>query len=461
MEIGFETIGNAVLICHDRGPVLVTDPWLTGGAYFGSWGLSHAIPEQTMAAVKDCPYVWISHGHPDHLSPRSLDMLAGKQILLPDHRGGIICQGLRERGFEVRVLKDCEWTPLSDRVRVMSIADYNQDGILLVDLDGRLIADLNDADDHGWGPFVKRIIGGYDVSFMLHLAGFGDTDMINFYREDGTFVEPRAARKRPVGRSMANWARQWGTRYTIPFSSMHSYQRTDSFWADKYSTRLADYRTGWDRAAGELLPAFIRYDVGRDCYEEINPPANRQKPLEPEYFGDNWAEPMEADDPARISSYFRSIAHLGTFLDFIRVRLGGVEHTVELNSSRFKRGLTFEAPRHSFMTAIEYEIFDDLLIGNFMKVTLHGEFSPAPLYPDFTPYVTKYADNGRAKSAEDLADYFAAYRSRYPLGYLRHRIEKKAVGAIRYSIEEDGSIYKACARTYHWLKAVREPVASR
>ena len=30
MESGFETIGNAVLICHDQRPVLVTDPWIVG-----------------------------------------------------------------------------------------------------------------------------------------------------------------------------------------------------------------------------------------------------------------------------------------------------------------------------------------------------------------------------------------------------------------------------------------------
>ena len=59
-----------------------------------------------------------------------------------------------------------------------------------------------------------------------------------------------------------------------------------------------------------------------------------------------------------------------------------------------------------------------------MKVTLHGKFLEAPLYPDFTPYVTDY-------------------RSRYPVGYLRHQAEKRVVGLIRYSIEEDGSVYKA------------------
>jgi hypothetical protein len=164
---------------------------------------------------------------------------------------------------------------------------------------------------------------------------------------------------------------------------------------------------------------------------------------------------MEAADRAKIDRYFKSFSHLETCFDFIRVRLGGVEHVVELAPRKFDRGLTFDAPRHSFMTSIDYEIFDDMLIGNFMKITLHGKFSSNPLYPDFNPYVTKYGDNGKAKSKDELNQYFAEYRARYPLGYLRHRVEKRAVQAIRYSLEQDGSLYKACARTYHWMKSFR------
>jgi len=37
LDLGFETIGNACLICHDNGPVFATDPWIKGSAYFGSW----------------------------------------------------------------------------------------------------------------------------------------------------------------------------------------------------------------------------------------------------------------------------------------------------------------------------------------------------------------------------------------------------------------------------------------
>ena len=42
MELGFQTCGNATLIAYDRDvPVLVTDPWVEGAQYFGSWRLPY------------------------------------------------------------------------------------------------------------------------------------------------------------------------------------------------------------------------------------------------------------------------------------------------------------------------------------------------------------------------------------------------------------------------------------
>ena len=57
MDLGFETIGNATLVCYDKSPVIVTDPWIVGHAYFGSWGLSHEIPAETLQSIMSCQYV--------------------------------------------------------------------------------------------------------------------------------------------------------------------------------------------------------------------------------------------------------------------------------------------------------------------------------------------------------------------------------------------------------------------
>ena len=94
MELGFETIGNATLICYDKTPILVTDPWIIGSAYFGSWSLSHEIPQEQIDAIERCEYVWISHGHPDHMSGESVELLRDKKFLIPDHAGSRIASGM-------------------------------------------------------------------------------------------------------------------------------------------------------------------------------------------------------------------------------------------------------------------------------------------------------------------------------------------------------------------------------
>jgi hypothetical protein len=103
-------------------------------------------------------------------------------------------------------LKSRQWTSLSDRIRVLSIADYNQDGILLVDLDGTLIVNLNDASDRGWGRFIRKIVRNYKASFLLKLSGFGDAEMIHLFDEEGRFISPPAAKKEPVGKQITHLA---------------------------------------------------------------------------------------------------------------------------------------------------------------------------------------------------------------------------------------------------------------
>lgn len=461
MDIGFETIGNATVICHDRRPILVTDPWVQGGAYFGSWKLSHAVPEAQMAAVRDTEFAWFSHGHPDHLNGECLPLFAGKKILVADHVGQRIRRDLTEQGYSVRVLPDRRWLSLSPRVRVLCIADYNQDAVLLIDVNGRLVVNLNDASDRGWGRTVRRIIKGYDRSFLLALHGFGDADMINFFDESGQRLP--IGERAPLGQTIAAQAEHYGVRYFIPFSSMHRYQRADSAWAAAVSAKLEDYPKGFRSSRVELLPAFIRWSCADDTMERIDPPETPEHYFEPTAFGDDWSEPLERDELRAAETYFRRIERLEEAVDFIRLRIGGNDHVIgfprKLARRGREKGLTIEAPRGSFTTSIKYEIFDDLLIGNFAKVTLHGEWIGKPLYPDFTPYVAKYGDNGKARTRSEVEDYFSAYRRRDPAGYLGHLVERnwllpvqtRAADALR-KLGTASPIYQAAKKTYWALR---------
>ena len=86
-------------------------------------------------------------------------------------------------------------------------------------------------------------------------------------------------------------------------------------------------------------------------------------------------------------------------------KIGSSELNIKF--SKKKQGIKFSCPRNSLRNAILYNIFDDILIGNFMKVKL---INVPSLYPDFTPYVTKYGDNGMVYSKKELKDYFEYYK---------------------------------------------------
>jgi hypothetical protein len=298
------------------------------------------------------------------------------------------------------------------------------------------------------------VIQQFPISFLLRLSGYGDADMMNIFDEHGERLLPvRVAQRLPVGREISVMMRDLRPKYFIPFSSMHRYQRSDSAWADQHTARLEEYSVGFDSTLGTILPAFIRYDCLRDTYETLNPAEKERRIHEPEDFGDNWSDLLEHDEAEAVRRYFTGIEHLSDHFDYINFRVGGQDNVIELGKRRFDKAITFEVPRNSLMTAINFQIFDDLLIGNFMKTTLHGKFGNAPLYPDFTPYVAKYADNGGARSKEELAEYFKKYRQRAPFEYLRGRLVNLAKDVIRDQFAAESPAYRLARRAYHLVKA--------
>jgi hypothetical protein len=381
--LGFETIGNATVIAYDGEPVLATDPWVEGDPYFGSWGHSHAIPVAQREAIARSKFVWFSHAHPDHINIESLTNLAGKQILLADHRGKRIENDLRGMGFNVRLLPNREWTQLSPRVKVFTMSDANQDSILLIDVGGRLIINLNDGSPKLGERVIRPIAREYAHSYLLRLWGYGDADMINMFSEAGERILPVRDRRPGV---LAQWvssdAVRFKARYAIPFSSFHRYQRSDSIWANPFRTPLEDFYQWSDPSQPAILPAFLQVNCETGEHMALEPPAMDDVVRAPEDFGDHWGDRLEKDQKVALRAYFQRKESLYDRFGFLRFRVGGEETTVDLNPRLRDIGITFEAPRQSLMTAVEYRVFDDLMIGNFMKTTLHGS---AKLYPGFTP----------------------------------------------------------------------------
>ena len=79
-------------------------------------------------------YIWLSDGHPDHLNQDSIKAFKEREILLPDHVGYRISDGLTHYGYRVTLLPDRKWVDLSRHRRVYCITNYMQDAVLLLDV---------------------------------------------------------------------------------------------------------------------------------------------------------------------------------------------------------------------------------------------------------------------------------------------------------------------------------------
>jgi L-ascorbate metabolism protein UlaG (beta-lactamase superfamily) len=452
----FETIGNATVICYEDRPILATDPWIQGSAYFGSWKLSHEIPAAQLEAVRNAKYLWFSHGHPDHINAESLLALSDRTILLPDHVGGRIRNELSSQGLRTQVLPDREWVQLSPRIRVLCVSDYNQDALLFIDINGRLLVDFNDGNALGSERFVKKVIKGFKRSFLMRLFSYGDADMINYFEESGERILPSAAQKRPVGPILQGYAEMYGVTDAIPFSCFHAYQRSDSAWVNQYTTPAEAFAEGFASKRVRLLPAFISYDCETDQYAELRPAASARELVDPSVFGDDWSEQLSSADVAELARYFTRIEALSGRIDAIVFRVGGRDVPIDIPRRKqpSKRQIVFEVPRTSLMSAIRNEVFDDLLIGNFMKTTLLGRWPASRLHPYFTPVVAKYADNAHVFSAQDMESYFHAYRKRDPLDFLLHRFQQHSVQTFRNFITPQSRAFDYGKRAYFFLRKV-------
>ena len=417
MKINFETIGNATLIISENDtPILSTDPWFDNHpVYFGSWKLTHEFPKKQRMKVENSKYIFISHFHPDHLNLASLSSCKESTILIAQHYGSRVENDLRRIGFKVICLPARKWIDIGYRTRIMLFKNEIQDSALLIELKDNtdqksLILNLNDSGGYGFEKEVASISKKYKNSFYLQLHSWGCADMINLFNQNGKRILPLAANKFPVGRDIKEGMKRFNCNISIPFSCHHQYQRRDSYWANKYVTPLNLMSEGFvEDYKHILLPAFqdIELSQGTFLNRDINPKEIIIKePVNESEFGDQWSELLTKKQAYQCQDYFSEIKTIFKNYKSIVLNVGGVDHEM-LITGKGNAKLKFFVPRSSLMKAIRREIFDDLLIGNFMKTQL---INCKNLYnPDFTMAVCKYSDNGGAKLNKELKNYFKYY----------------------------------------------------
>ncbi|HVS12084.1 MAG TPA: hypothetical protein VMS76_19645, partial [Planctomycetota bacterium] len=318
-RLSFETLGNAsIQVSAGGAPLLVTDPWLQGRVYFGSWGLSHPPSAVQIERARRSPLVWISHGHPDHLHPGSIALLDPlvQRILLPDHYARDIREHLQGLGFQVSVMRYRRWMPIAPGVRIQSLEHANQDAMLLIELDRTLLIDRNDCPLHGEKPYLAKLIRGYESSYLAGLCAV-ETDMVNIVDSAGKRVLPAPEELKPGAIwEMADLCSELGVTAFCCSSSQHVYCRRDSAWANPYRIVFEDMRRWWNAKEVDLIGPCATVDVGTRRVT-MNPPspAPGWTRVEDGTDGDDWDGPLLAGEWQELERFFRRFELLPRQLD--------------------------------------------------------------------------------------------------------------------------------------------------
>jgi endogenous inhibitor of DNA gyrase (YacG/DUF329 family) len=237
-----------------------------------------------------------------------------------------------------------------------------------------------------------------------------------------------------------------GAKSVIPSSSFHQYQRADSIWAQEFTTPIEAYTEGLSEEI-EYIKPFCTIDCNTLEVENYLAKEHKIVIKNPEEFGDNWSDELNIEDKRQIEQYFSRKDRVQNYFGFINFRVGGKDFVLRMKGKP-ERGITFSVPRGSLMTSIEYRIFDDLLIGNYMKTTLHNCESLYQGVGNFNFNVAKYGDNGLAETEQEVRLYLAEYKRRAGFEFLLGSLEDKSKDFLIRFIGRDSKLTKVVQSLY-------------
>src|SRR5688572_14431982 len=96
-------LNHASVIIRSGEYSLLCDPWFSGTAFAGGWGLQYDNPDALQKATS-CSHLWISHFHGDHLHLPTLKQLAALSphviALANESMNFRISEALQRAGFK-------------------------------------------------------------------------------------------------------------------------------------------------------------------------------------------------------------------------------------------------------------------------------------------------------------------------------------------------------------------------
>jgi len=164
-------VSHATLLFEHEGFRLLTDPWMVGEAFQGSWTQYPPTPFEPND-ICDVDAIWITHEHSDHLHPETLAHFDSSiPVYIPEFRCQRLHRRMTELGFsDINIMPNRQPIYLDDNIAAICFESQSvwNDTIQYLNFGGFEILNANDA---GINRSVMEVIGSVDLVSSVFSQG--------------------------------------------------------------------------------------------------------------------------------------------------------------------------------------------------------------------------------------------------------------------------------------------------
>lgn len=255
-----KTLGHATLMIKEDGvPLIATDPWLMGSAYWRSWWLEKYPTKEEIEDVRRAKNIYITHSHPDHFHYPSLRHIGKRTILHPRFPRYDVPVFLEENGFMSDVLEPWQWRSIGKNVRVMSIPVLIDDSVLVIETPNASVLNFNDSNPRtSFLRLIKDKVLSKDKAVVVMKSYSPASIATSMYREGK--ASPMKGKK-DYADTARKIAETVGATHFVPFASQVFFSRNDSTWANETKVTYEDLQKFWGESSVKLCPPFVEMDL--------------------------------------------------------------------------------------------------------------------------------------------------------------------------------------------------------
>jgi len=295
MRITF--VGHASILIEAAGVRILSDPWWKGPCFGAQWW-TYPLPCVDAAEGEPIDYIYISHGHHDHLHPPTLKLFRGAKILIAE--GSELSGAVRDLGFEVIEVGSIQETDLGNGVRCRIMETHADDTLLAVSDSKETCINLNDAlhaapEDiqRKFCQLIRQLYGRPDYVF----CGYGTASHF-----PNSYVIPGKDRAKTAAKRQGYFSNVWAKiirelepRFGFPFAADVVFLENELFWCNepvhnaerpteiferefgrKTGTRVVDIAPGFTVENSEVICGSIREPLSEDAVRRAYGDAIRQ-----------------------------------------------------------------------------------------------------------------------------------------------------------------------------------------